>query len=208
ARLAKRRSGRAAACARIPPEPARSITRSRARADAGGPDRDIGVQHGLALAPAATFHTTPPPGRSALGRAHDRPLAAARLAARPRLRDQRRQGPLLFAAVQAAPLARPLRLHGEGGRPLVAGGGRYLRDPRREARARHAGRHARLARGARAAPLARPGVPALAQKPSWRVTMSWRSTTTAPAPATPAPAAGARALPPQAPRRKTTPRQA
>src|SRR5258708_33399307 len=89
-----------------------------------------------------------------------RSLTAARLAARARLRAEWRQVRLLCATVPAEDLARPLRLHGQGGRALVAAPGRHLRRARGEARARHAHRHARVAHGARTAPGASPGIAA------------------------------------------------
>src|SRR5207253_8952732 len=93
---------------------------------------------------------------------------------------------------------------GKGGRALVADRWRHLCDPRGEAGARHARRHARLAHGARAAPLAGRGVAALAPEPPWRLTMSSRSTATAPAAATLARAAGERCSARRGRRRRST----
>src|SRR5689334_7363968 len=123
-----------------------------------------------------------------------RPGAAQGLARAPRLRAERRALRLLRAAVLPEALARALRLHGEGGRALVADLRRRLRGARGEARRRHAPRDAELAGQARPEKGPRSGRAAGKRTACGkaRAALKWfGSTPTAHARAIPAPEAGA-----------------
>src|SRR5215831_7180663 len=146
ARLAEHRPARAASRARVLRQSARDPARGGARADARGQRSDFRIQSAFAVGRGARTGLAAAP----LPRVREvhRIAAAEGLAVAARLRAERRALRLLRAAILPAAMARALRLHGEGGRALVADLRQRVRRARGEARRRHAPGDAELARQA------------------------------------------------------------